>query len=81
MGQGPGFVGACWEPETMEVAWGHENHLGLWELAWCQEMLALGFTVKPDVHFTLLLSQEGFLEHFSFHTGLPGLEGRVVGLV
>lgn len=66
MGRGPGFVGACLDPEAMEIAWGHESHLGLQELAWWQEMLALGSTVKPDVHFTLLLSLEGFLGAFLF---------------
>lgn len=64
----------------MEVAWDHDSHLGLQELAWCQEMLALGFIVKPDAHFILLL-QEGFLRSFLFPHWVSWAEGRVMGLV
>ena len=57
MGQGPGFVGTCWEPSATEAIWHLGSHLGLQELSRCWGVGVLGSTVKLGTDFTLLLSQ------------------------
>lgn len=43
MSQGPGVVGAFWEPDDMEVTLGHRSFLGLLEAVGIGVSQSLGF--------------------------------------